>query len=267
MRPSLPIHFAALLITVVFAHAGEPIASVAAAKPELREMNTDRPDQTESPFTVDAGHFQIEAGLASWTRHAEGSETWTAGGFNAKVGLLDNADLQVVWDSYIQHDDGLRRIEGSGDLTLRLKYNLWGNDGGNTALALMPFVTMPTAHSGLGVADTEGGLIVPLSLTLAKNMSLGLMAEWDYVSLEDGGYGHEMLFTATLGRSLTERLGAFVELAATVPLDPGGPTAWQADVGFGYALTDTLVLDAGGFFGLNDAADDVTLFAGISWKW
>src|SRR5207247_8308607 len=27
----------------------------------MREMNTDRPDKTESPYTVDAGHFQVEA--------------------------------------------------------------------------------------------------------------------------------------------------------------------------------------------------------------
>ena len=26
----------------------------------MRELNTDRPDKTESPFTVDAGHYQIE---------------------------------------------------------------------------------------------------------------------------------------------------------------------------------------------------------------
>ena len=29
----------------------------------LRDMTTDRPDVTESPFTVDAGHIQIESNL------------------------------------------------------------------------------------------------------------------------------------------------------------------------------------------------------------
>src|SRR5688572_5942243 len=27
---------------------------------QMREMSTDRPDQTESPYTVDAGHVQVE---------------------------------------------------------------------------------------------------------------------------------------------------------------------------------------------------------------
>jgi hypothetical protein len=32
----------------------------------MRDMSTDRPDKTESPYTVDAGHFQFEADLVSF---------------------------------------------------------------------------------------------------------------------------------------------------------------------------------------------------------
>src|SRR6266404_6232942 len=33
----------------------------------LREMDTDGPGATESPYTVDAGHFQFEMALVSYT--------------------------------------------------------------------------------------------------------------------------------------------------------------------------------------------------------
>ena len=33
----------------------------------MREMSTDRPDLTESAYTVDAGHFQIETDLVSFS--------------------------------------------------------------------------------------------------------------------------------------------------------------------------------------------------------
>ena len=33
----------------------------------LRDMSTDRPDKTESPYTVDAGRFQIETDLVAYT--------------------------------------------------------------------------------------------------------------------------------------------------------------------------------------------------------
>jgi hypothetical protein len=45
-----------------------PIQSVHPTPPDLmRELNTDRPDKTEGPYTVDAGHVQIEMDLASYT--------------------------------------------------------------------------------------------------------------------------------------------------------------------------------------------------------
>jgi hypothetical protein len=34
----------------------------------LRDMTTDRPDTTESPFTVDAGHMQVETNLFAYAR-------------------------------------------------------------------------------------------------------------------------------------------------------------------------------------------------------
>jgi hypothetical protein len=64
---------AALLTATVGATASARPAAVAATGPAdksafslfnptprelMREMSTDRPDTTESPYTVDAGHFQ-----------------------------------------------------------------------------------------------------------------------------------------------------------------------------------------------------------------
>src|SRR5687767_2381830 len=37
----------------------------------MREMSTDRPDTTESPRTVDAGHFQLEMSFVDFTREDE----------------------------------------------------------------------------------------------------------------------------------------------------------------------------------------------------
>ncbi|SEH88045.1 transporter [Epilithonimonas hominis] len=32
-------------------------------KEQMRDMETDRPDVTESPYTIDAGHFQYETDM------------------------------------------------------------------------------------------------------------------------------------------------------------------------------------------------------------
>ena len=102
--------------------------------------------------------------------------------------------------------DFVHGAEGFGDVTVRMKWNLWGNDGGDTAFALFPFVKIPTG-AGLGSDSWEGGLILPFGTTLDNGLSLGLMAEIDVV--EDGGGNHdfEFLHSAVIGFDLTEELG------------------------------------------------------------
>ena len=73
----------------------------------MREMNTDRPDKTESPFTVDAGHLQIEADILNYTydrynpAHTDTRiETVSIAPMNLKVGLRNDVDLQLVLETY-----------------------------------------------------------------------------------------------------------------------------------------------------------------------
>ena len=64
MTNIIPPRLSATALTAVFL-AGF-IAPPAVA--QLRPLSTDRPDTTESPRTVDAGHFQFELELAAWER-------------------------------------------------------------------------------------------------------------------------------------------------------------------------------------------------------
>jgi len=65
---------------------------------QRRPYNTDRPSKTDSPFTIDAGVFQIESDVASWTLDYENGErvrTWILSNSNFKLGLTNWMDLQV----------------------------------------------------------------------------------------------------------------------------------------------------------------------------
>src|SRR5678815_4094255 len=73
----------------------------------MREMSTDRPDKKESAYTVDAGHFQFETDLVSYTRERDRSgggdmrtDAYAIAPVNLKLGLLNNVDLQIVLDTY-----------------------------------------------------------------------------------------------------------------------------------------------------------------------
>jgi hypothetical protein len=69
----------------------------------MRELSSDRPDATESPYTVDAGHFQIETSFATYAQNDDAGEktnSWTFGSLNLKAGLLNNVDIRFVFDTY-----------------------------------------------------------------------------------------------------------------------------------------------------------------------
>ena len=100
------------------------------------------PTLTESPYTVDAGHVQWEIDLfnATYDHAVNQGESLTTdsriwGGLNFKVGLLDQVDLQTIVPMHVDQRTqssavGQSQRKRCGDLTTRLKINLWGNDGG-----------------------------------------------------------------------------------------------------------------------------------------
>ncbi len=102
----------------------------------MRDLSPDRPDITESAYTVDAGHYQLEMDFANFTYDkTDGTTTkaWDVGDFNFKAGVLNNVDFQMVYDNYLnvhtEDSSGNSTTQsGFGDLTTRLKVNLWGDD-------------------------------------------------------------------------------------------------------------------------------------------
>lgn len=238
----------------------------------LRDMATDRPDKTESPITVDAGRLQVEMDLMAYTRDASGGETVRTrdiAPFNVKVGLTSTTELQVVFGavSRVSVDNGATKTNDSGtdDVVLRVKHNLWGNDGGATALAVMPFVKIPVGTRADLNDDVEGGLIVPYARDLGGGFGLGMMGEVDIGRRDTGsGYGATVVGSAALGFDATDRLGLFAEIYAERSLWDGAETAVTVGGGATYAVTDHLQLDGAINVGVSQAADDLNLLAGVT---
>jgi hypothetical protein len=246
----------------------------------MRELSTDRPDKTESPYTVDAGHFQFESDLVSYSHdhdRANGADTvvdaWGFGTVNAKVGLLNWMDLQLGLEpcNRVTTDDRLAgqkiRQSGLGDLTTRLKMNLWGNDGGPTALAVMPFVKAPTNQDGLGNSSVEGGVILPLSISLPAEWEMCVMTEFDFLRNASGTGAHtDFINTITFGHDIVGRLGGYVEFFSAVSTERDAPWIGTVDLGLTYGLTENLQLDAGINLGVTRSAEDFNPFVGVSWR-
>jgi len=246
----------------------------------MRPMETDRPDKTESAYTVDAGHFQFEMDLATYTYDRDRSgggdvqtDGWAVAPINLKVGLTNNTDLQVILDNYgrVRARDRASGVtttqEGFGDTTVRLKVNLWGNDGGPTALAIMPFVKFPTNRGGLGNNAVEGGVIFPFAAELPGGWGLGGQAEIGFL-YDDSDGGHDAVFlnTIALGHDIIGKLAGYVEFFSEASTRGGVPWVATFDVGFTYAVTENIQFDCGVNIGVTKAADDFNPFIGLSWR-
>ena len=246
----------------------------------MRDLSTDRPDKTESAYTVDAGRFQIESDLLSYSSDhdtADGADTqvdaWSVAAVNVKAGLLNWMDLQVVLDTYnhVTTDDRLTSQKvtqsGLGDLTTRLKMNVWGNDGGKTALAVMPFVKIPTNQDDLGNDDVEGGIIIPLAIELPAGWGMGLMTEFDFVrNSADDGYSTDFVNTVTFSHDIVGNLGGYVELFTLISSESNTDWIGTFDMGLTYGLTEDIQLDAGINIGITESAEDFNPFLGLSWR-
>jgi len=235
-----------------------------------RDLSPDRPDTTECPITVEPGVWQIETSLWEYDRDKSGgvrSESWIFGETNLKYGLTPSDDLQFVftpWQEDRERGLGMKSSDaGFGDITLRWKHNLWGNDGGKTAMALMPYVNIPT-QTAVSTGEWEGGLIAPLSFELCEGLDLATELElgrkWD----EDSGSHHwELLHSASLGVELTKSVGAYFEYVGIL-----GDTPYQAiaSTGLTWSVSESFMLDIGMTRGLTDSAPDFSVFQGFTFR-
>jgi len=209
---------------------------------QRRPMVTDRPDLTESPVTVDAGHLQVEADVVVATWRPGGAQPLSLDLMptNLKVGLLDTVDLQILIPALgVLVDADGRAAPAAGDVGVRLKWNLLGNDGEGVGVALMPWAFVGGADLRPGV-----GMIVPVSVPLPADFGLGTMAVLNYVPAEGGNYDAEVLASASVGHALWGDLAGYLEvLGAARPMAQAGELV--ASTGLTYLLGEDLQLDAG----------------------
>lgn len=241
----------------------------------MREISTDRPDKTESAYTVDAGHYQIEASLVDYTYNQRNStqsdqrsDNFSVVPVNLKVGLLNNMDLQLIINPYLNNrsrgDGDRERKTGFGDIQNRLKINLWGNDGGQTAFAIMPFVKYPTNTNDLANNAIESGIILPLAVALPGNWNMGIMTEFDFNRNDQKNYYPEYINTITFGHQIVGDLGGYVEFFSSFNDEEDSQWIGTVDLGMTYGLSDDIQLDGGVNIGVTNSADDFNPFLGCS---
>ena len=240
----------------------------------LGDMDTDRPDKTNSPHTLDAGHLQLESGLFAYTRTTDAgvrSEKFTWADTTLRVGLLPWAELQLEVPVYETNRDTVlathdtQRTSGTGDLTAILKANLWGNWSGDSAGGIEFWVKAPTASQEIGNRKVEGGALFLWDIKLPHDFDLGFNNGVG-ISLNDDNHGYhaDIINSVSVSHTIACPLTGYLEFYSSVPTHGGGDWVGTVDVGLLLMIGKNVQLDTGINMGVTSGADDWQPFVGLS---
>jgi hypothetical protein len=246
---------------------------------KMRDFNTDRPTKSNVPYTVPAGHFQYEGdlfiyGYDNTSTPDTNITSWTVGNPTLKLGLLNNLDVEVNFSFYnsirtATVSTGASTVsQGFGDTFTRFKWNLFGNDGGGPALALIPYAKWPTAPifpQGTGNGYVEGGLIAPLAVPLPMGFNAIIMGEMDIVkNAFDSNYRVNIPALLNVSRTVFENVTAYAEIYANWSTNPQAPNIYTLDFALAWQPRPNFQLDVGINIGLNAAAPPYQIYMGIA---
>ena len=231
-----------------------------------QEVSPDRPSVGTSAFIVAPGLVQTESGVeySRQSRAARVPELRIGTEVLARAGIADGLEVRLLVEPVAILTDGTTDA-GFGDVTLAVKYRILspGEGGWPPAVALLPFVKVPTARDPIGSEHVDLGAIAIASLSLPWELSADVNA--GIVALGDRlGFLVQAVASIGVSRPITDRLSAYGELFFRSREDRNGRDALGADAGLTFTLTKRVALDAAVEAGLLGDGSDWAVRTGIS---
>jgi hypothetical protein len=239
------------------------VATVAAQqKPDII---TDRPDQTESPSLVPRGGLQIETGFVYENDRVGSIKTvnYTYNTTLLKYGVNENFELRFISEYLGQKtaigENSQTKISGFSPTALGVKIRLADEKGFWPQAALIGHINLRSGSRAFKPDDTAADFRFTFAHTLSEKLSLSynLGAEWDGETPEAA-----FLYTFSLGYTVTNRMGVFLEGYSFFPEDSKADN--RMDAGLTFKFSPVVQWDISGGFGLSENAPDSFLSTGLS---
>ncbi|MCA9671774.1 MAG: transporter [Myxococcales bacterium] len=277
MRTPLVLALAALISGALggVARADAPLAD------DL--INTDRPGAAYASTTVHKLQFQLELGVD--VRHnsaslggADATTTLLSLPVFIRFGLHDRFELRIEGDTLttLWPPGNADTHVGFGDLAFGFKLMILAqNRGAIPFLSFMTMVFFPTGSNALTLdADDRARGITPLFMTMATwglgagfavNLNLGADIIAPPGVERHARFRNVTNVTYTLP-VMRQRLSLWVEGAFIVPINTDLTAPVSFDFGALFLLTKDIQLDVQALIGLTDAAQDIVVGAGFSFR-
>jgi len=240
--------------------------AVAAADDDT--IDPDRPDVSVGAKTVGAGRVQLETGvLAERTRIAgEPTERRLSAEALVRIGLARRFELRIEGEPIVR----LRGAEDAtdvGDFGLGAKWRFFEPAEGDRwpALALVPFVKLPTAPTPIGTGKADYGAFLAASFELPADFALDAAAGMAALGqTQPSGYLLQALVSASLSRKLGRALATFGEVFYSSREEWTERDRVGIDAGLVWTVLPNLAVDVAAGTSLYGRAPDVFVRAGGS---
>jgi hypothetical protein len=187
-----------------------------------------------------------------------------------RFGVLDELELRFGWNGYFHNNPNPgTKQEGSGDGQVSVKWNLWEESERAPETTLLVGTTLPFGKDGIssGRSDPFSRFLITRSLPSGFSFSSNLGVTWSTHSSGIAGRdtAADFIYTALLNYAVTPHLDGFVEFFGSVPLEEQ-EDRHGFDAGVAWRIFPTVQIDLSGGVGLNDAAVDAFISAGLSFR-
>ena len=235
------------------------------AQDEVPELITDRPDATESAFSVPDKFFQIEAGFVFSKDNESDLDTQgldllgtlirygVGGGFELRLGFNFRQESFTLLDSSI-----LDKSIGLAPLSLGFKYEMIEGDGWVPQTALIASVALPIGSSDYVPDKIEPGILLAFSHDITNDLGLGYNLGMEFPEEQIFRY------SISLGYSLSDNIGLYAEVygQASDKIDTRPENYF--DAGLTWLVLPYLQLDASGGYLIHDERDGYFISTGFS---
>jgi hypothetical protein len=237
-------------------------------EPKLPELETDRPDITESSNLVMPGVWQVETGVLfqSDTVDPTTAHDVSAPNMLLRLGVNSRFELRVGVEGFVSESLSIpnsSRASGVSDLELAIKYKLLDQEHAGIDLAVIPLVSVPAGSD----AFTSGGYDPTLKLTWGRDLPRGFSLGGNIIvsSLtEEGARFTQTAVSASASHAIGAGWSGFWELYGASALTRDGHRAWLVDTGMSHLLGANAQIDISVGHGLTADAPDWFIGAGFA---
>lgn len=232
--------------------------------PKPGNINTARPSFSSAATTLDTGLWQWEGGYQFTSNDDElDTDAHTLPLLFLRLGITDDLELNLSWAGYNNIDSNAGDDDGVSDLSIGFAYQLT-DDGEPFEMALFGSLSLPIGGDDFTSDDVDPGIGLAWSYSPVVGPGLFGTVVFNSVSEDDE---RASTLGAAIGASfaISERLGSYIEYFGQH--SDSDDSSHSLGTGLTYLLRNNLQLDINGGVGLNHAADDYFVGAGVGWRY